>query len=48
MHHQSRLAIADLDFGDAEKTVRGPTTDLAIHGFHTFCSLSILFFVLGC
>ena len=48
MHHRRKLAVADLDFRDAEKTVRGPTTDLTIHDFHTFCSLSIFFFVFGC
>ena len=48
MHHRSKPVIADLDFGDADKTVRGPTANLTICGFHTFCSLSISFFVFGC
>ena len=48
MHHRSRPTIADLDFGDADKTVRGPTADLTVRGLYTFCSLSISFFVFGC
>ena len=47
MHHRSRPAVADLDFGDADKTVRGPIADLIVRGFHTFCSVSISFFVFG-